>query len=239
MWTALTLKDIIEKNESGPGRVFDLSIQALILISLVTFAMETLPSLSATTRAYLNVVETVIVSVFTIEYLLRIIVAEKKLTFIFSFYGLIDLLAILPFYVAKGIDLRSIRVFRLLRLARAFKLLRFSRAMKRFRIAFGMIRAELVLFFMTSSFVIYVASVGIYYFEHVAQPDKFSSVFHSMWWAVSTLTTVGYGDLYPITVGGKLFTFVILLVGLGMVAVPTGLISSALTETLSEEANAD
>ena len=83
-------------------------------------------------------------------------------------------------------------------------------------------------------FLLYV-SVGIYYFENAAQPDQFKSVFHSMWWAVATLTTVGYGDVYPITVGGKIFTTFIVFIGMGLVAVPTGLLASALSKTIGED----
>jgi voltage-gated potassium channel len=78
--------------------------------------------------------------------------------------------------------------------------------------------------------LLYLSAVGIYYFEHDAQPDLYSSVFHSLWWAVATLTTVGYGDVYPITVGGRIFTFLVLLVGLGVVSVPAGLVASALSK---------
>ena len=85
--------------------------------------------------------------------------------------------------------------------------------------------------------MLYVSSVGIYYFENEAQPDQFKSVFHSMWWAVATLTTVGYGDVYPITFGGKLFTTFIVFIGMGLVAVPTGLLASALSKTIGENKN--
>jgi len=88
---------------------------------------------------------------------------------------------------------------------------------------------------VATAFVLYVSAVGIYYFEHEVQPDQFASVFDCLWWAVATLTTVGYGDVYPITVGGKIFTFAMLLIGLGIVAVPTGLIASSLTKVISEE----
>ena len=231
----MNLKDIIERSDTGPGRVFDLTIQFLILVSLVSFSVETLPNLSDNAQQILRLVEIVTVAIFSVEYVLRILVADNKLRFIFSFYGLVDLLAILPFYVSRGIDLRSIRVFRLIRLARAFKLLRFSKAVRRFQLAFSKIRTELTLFLLTTIFVLYVSAVGIYYFENPVQPEHFSSIFHSLWWAVSTLTTVGYGDIYPITVGGKIFTFFVLMVGLGLVAVPTGLIASAMTSTLDEE----
>ena len=98
-----------------------------------------------------------------------------------------------------------------------------------------MIKEELIVFLIATLFLLYVSSVGIYYFENPAQPDKFSSVFHSMWWSVATLTTVGYGDVYPITVGGKIFTFFILILGLGIIAVPTGLFASALTKSIEIE----
>ncbi|MEZ6108668.1 MAG: potassium channel family protein [Pirellulaceae bacterium] len=86
-------------------------------------------------------------------------------------------------------------------------------------------REELVLYLIVTLMMLYFAAVGIYYCEHEAQPEAFASIFHSLWWGVATLTTVGYGDIYPITTGGKIFTFVILLCGLGVVSVPTGIIS--------------
>src|SRR5690606_17900362 len=138
---------------------------------------------------------------FTVEYVLRIVLSANKLKFIFGFYGLIDLLAILPFYFGLGVDLRSVRMFRLLRLFRAFKMVRYSRAIRRFHRAFLIAREELVLFVIVALMLLYFSAVGIYYFENPAQPDIFASVFHSLWWSVATLTTVGYGDIYPITVG--------------------------------------
>ena len=166
---------------------------------------------------------------FTVEYLLRIFVSDNKIKFIFSFYGLVDLFAILPFYLSTGIDLRSLRILRLLRLFRAFKLLRYSIAIQRFHNALIIAKEELILFSILAIMLLFFSAVGIYYFENAAQPEAFSSVFQSMWWAVATLTTVGYGDVYPITIGGKLFTFFVLMVGLGVVAVPTGLVASALS----------
>lgn len=231
----MNLKQIINDSDTRAGRIFDLAIQFLIVLSLITFSIETLPNLSGTARAVLRVIEVGTVIVFSVEYVLRVFYAERRLRFIFSFYGLIDLLAILPFYIASGIDLRSVRVFRLLRLFRVLKFVRYGQAMKRLRIALASVKAELILFVITCGFLIYFASVGIYYFEREAQPEAFSSVFHCMWWAISTLSTVGYGDVYPITLGGKVFTSVILLIGLGMVAVPSGIIASALTNVLRNE----
>jgi voltage-gated potassium channel len=230
-----TIKQIIEENDTPTGKIFDIFIQSLIILSLITFSIETLPKLGKNARQILRVIEIIIVIIFSIEYLLRLLVADKKIKFVFSFYGLIDLCAILPFYIAQGIDLRSLRVFRLFRLIRAFKILRYSKAIKRFKEAFLSVKEELILFVVAMGFLMFIASVGIYYFENAMQPDKFKSIFHCLWWAVVTLTTVGYGDVYPITVGGRIFTFFILLVGIGVIAVPTGLIASALTKTLEKE----
>ena len=209
--------------------------ESLILISIITFTIETLPDLEADTRKFLHATEVVIVILFTIEYLLRLYVADRKLDYVLSFYGVIDLLAILPFYLASGIDLRSLRVFRMFRLFRLLKLLRFGRAMRRFARAFIIAKEEIILFSVVTVMLLYLSAVGIYYFEHIAQPEAFKSVIHSLWWAVTTLTTVGYGDVYPITAGGKIFTFIILMIGLGIVAIPAGLLASALSKVRMEE----
>ncbi|MEM5565340.1 ion transporter [Psychroserpens sp. AS72] len=229
------IKSIVEINENSLSRYFSLFIQALILISIVTFSMETIPDLEPQTRSILRAVEIFCVIVFTIEYLLRIYVADSKLKFIFSVFGIIDFLAILPFYLSFGVDLRSLRALRFLRLFRIFKLVRYNRAMNQFTKAIKMAKEQILLFFFITLILIYFSAVGIYYFENEVQPDHFSSIFDSLWWAIITLTTVGYGDVYPITVGGKVFTFFILMIGLGIVAIPTGIISSALTNSVDSK----
>jgi voltage-gated potassium channel len=223
------IKCIVEDSDTKFGRIFDLIIQFFVLISLIGFSLETLPNLEPEQRSYLRWIEIAVVGLFTVEYALRFWVADTKLRFVFSFYGLIDLLAILPFYIAMGVDLRSVRILRLFRVLRVFKLTRYSDAMQNLGHAFVEVKQEMILFFMMTVIMIYMSAVGIYYFENPEQPEEFSSIFECLWWAVATLTTVGYGDVYPVTAGGRLFTFVILMVGLGIVAVPTGLISSALT----------
>lgn len=228
------IKNIVEQNNSKAGRIFDFTIQFLIILSLISFSIETIPELSESFRKILKLIEVITIVIFTIEYMLRLIVADRKIKFIFSFYGIIDLLAILPFYISSGIDLRSIRIFRLFRLFRALKLFRYSNAINRFSRAFKLIKEELILFLFATCFLLFISAVGIYYFENPAQPEQFKSIFHCLWWAVATLTTVGYGDIYPITIGGKIFTFFMLIIGLGIIAVPTGLIASALTNTPDE-----
>lgn len=231
----MDIKSIVEKNETLAGRTFDLFIQMLIVISIITFSIETLPNLSIKTRQYLGTAEAIIVSIFILEYILRLRVSDNKIKYIFSFYGLIDFLAIVPFLISSGIDLRSLRIFRLLRLFRLFKLIRYNKAIRRFSRAFVIAKEEIILFGVVTIMLLYLSAVGIYYFESGAQPEAFKSIFHSLWWAVTTLTTVGYGDVYPITLGGRIFTFITLMIGLGIVAVPAGLLASALSKARIEE----
>lgn len=224
------LKLIVEDNTTRQGKLFDYFIQILILLSLIAFSVETLPDLTPQFQQFLKTFEIVCVIIFTIEYLLRIILADKPLKYIFSFYGIIDLLAILPFYLKGTIDARAIRAFRVFRVFRALKLIRYNRALRRIHLASRMVREEVILFLIITSIFIFLSSAGIYFFENEAQPDVFKSVFHSTWWSVVTLTTVGYGDVYPITVGGKIFTFFILLIGVGIVTIPAGLVATALSK---------
>jgi voltage-gated potassium channel len=229
------LRSIVLKNDTVNGRRFDRVIRILIIISLVCFSLGTLPDISTPVMNLLNVLEILIVIVFTIEYLLRLFLTEKKLRFIFSFYGLVDLAAILPFYVATGLDLRSIRALRLLRLFRALKLSQYSKAISRLQNSLVMIKEELIMFSALTLILLFLSAAGIYYFENPAQPEAFNSIFDCFWWAVTSLTTVGYGDMYPITAGGKIFTFFVLMIGLGIVAVPSGLFASALSKSREEE----
>ncbi|PAP79636.1 voltage-gated potassium channel [Rubrivirga sp. SAORIC476] len=226
---------VLFETETQVGRAVDLSIQWLIVASLVASAVDTLPTISAQAHEALRWFEHASMVVFIVEYGLRVYSAPRPTEFARSFLGVVDLVAVLPFVLGLGFDMRAVRAFRLLRLVRMLKLLRYSRAMRRYRMAFGAIRAELTLYLLGSFVAVYVASVGIYQFEHEAQPDAFTSVFDAMWWAVATLTTVGYGDVVPVTAGGRAFTVLVLIVGLGVVAVPTALVASSLTEVLREE----
>ena len=229
------IKSIVEFNDNKKSRYFAFFIQALILLSVITFSIETIPNLKPQTKILLRSVEWFSVIIFSLEYILRIYVADSKPKFIFSFFGIIDFLAILPFYLSFGLDLRSLRALRFLRLFRILKLVRYNRAMNHFTRAIKSAREEIFLFIFITLILIYFSAVGIYYFENEAQPEHFSSIFDSLWWAIITLTTVGYGDVYPITVGGKVFTFFILMIGLGIVAIPTGIISSALTKSVDKK----
>jgi voltage-gated potassium channel len=229
------LKILVNVNNCGASYIFDICIQILIVLNIIAFSVETIPTLTEEVKSLLFLFEVFSVIIFSLEYLIRIWVAESKLSYIFSFYGLIDFLVILPFYLALAIDLRVIKSLQFFRLFRLLKLTRYSKTMGKFQKAIYQAREEFILFFMLTIILFYLASVGIYFFENDAQPKVFTSIFDSMWWAVATLTTVGYGDVYPITVGGKIFTAIILLIGLGVVGIPAGIVSSALTEVSNKE----
>lgn len=216
------------------GLYFNFFIQFLIFVSIVNFSILTLPNLSIKTQEIINRLEIFCVSVFTVEYLLRIYSASSRVKFFFSFFGLIDLIAILPFYLTLGMDLKSLRAIRLFRILRLFKFLRYGNTMEKIKKSFNSIKRELFLFTLATLMLLYFSSIGIYYFENEAQPEVFASIFDAMWWSVATLTTVGYGDVYPITNGGKIFASVIVFIGLGLVAIPTGLIASSLTRAFQE-----
>lgn len=224
------IRTLIDDNTTKRGKIFDYFIQFLILVSLISFSVETLPNNSPQTISILNAIELSCVAIFSAEYLLRIFVAKNPLRYIFSFYGIVDLLAILPFYLRAAIDLRALRAFRIFRIFRALKLIRYNKALKRFHIAAEIVKEEIILFFIVTSILIFLSASGIYFLENEVQPEVFSSIFHSLWWSVVTLTTVGYGDVLPITMGGKIFTFFVLIIGIGIVTVPAGLVATALTK---------
>ena len=226
----MQLKNLNTDRTTRVGSCFDVFIQTMVILSLVAFSVETLPDLDPATINFLRWFELFSVIVFSCEYLVRLYFAKPKREYVFSVFGIIDLLAILPFFLGLAIDLRSIRIVRVLRVFRILKFARYSRAIRRFHIALDIAREELILFLCVTLILIYLAAVGIYYCENEAQPKVFGSVFHCLWWAISTLSTVGYGDIYPITVGGKIFTFIILLIGLGFISVPAGLVASALAK---------
>jgi voltage-gated potassium channel len=155
----------------------------------------------------------------------------------FSTFGLIDLIAILPFYLPLlfPIDLRVVRILRIMRLIRIFKLGRYSKSLKTINSVLRETRSDLGITIFIAFIMLVLASTLMYYVEGDVQPNKFASIGHSFWWAVATLTTVGYGDVYPVTGMGKLLSGIIALIGIGIVALPTGIISSAFIEKIHQD----
>lgn len=206
----------------------------LIVVYLLLMPLETLGGLPAAAYVALERFEITATCLFVVEYCLRVWVADRKKDYVLSFYGIVDFIAIFPALVLPMAGLQELRALRLLRLFRVTKALRYSRAARRFGRALADSKEEMVIFLSATAVLLYVASVGIYHFEHEAQPEAFASVFHAWWWAVATLMTIGYGDVYPITTGGRVFTAIIALLGLGTVATLTGIVASALSKVKRE-----
>ena len=218
-------------------------IVTLILINTVTIIAATF-SLSALKIRIFLIIEIVSVIIFSVEYILRLWTADllypEKKPFIahikFFFSPIVDLLAILPFYIPflLPIDLRILRLIRLLRLFRLFKMNRYTSGLS----SIGNVLKKKSDQLVSSIFVVFllmiISSVIMYYFENPVQPDVFSNAFSGLWWAISTFTTVGYGDIYPLTIAGKIFSAIIALLGIGLVAVPTGIISAGFMENIED-----
>ena len=162
-----------------------------------------------------------IIIFFSLEYLIRLYAAPNRVKYIFSALAFFHLIALLPYFIGVNVDLRSIRIIYML------KLFKHNKSVINISSAFHEVKSELLIFSLFTLFLLFISAVGIYHFENPVQPDKFKSIFESMWWSVATLTTVGYGDIFPITNGGKLFASFIVFIGLGVVSVPTALIATS------------
>lgn len=210
------------------SRVGSFLIVSLVLASLLIFTLET--EFQDTT--FLQTAGAIIAAIFGIEYLLRVWVAnlsEKgRFGYVRSLEGIIDLLAFLPALLIAGagasVVLRSLRIFRLLQL---LKIGAVSRGISRIRKALASCRSELAVSVLISLGLIFLGAVLIYLIEGKQQPEVFGSIPRALWWSMATLTTVGYGDVYPVTALGKLVSSVIAIVGIGAVALPAGIIASA------------
>lgn len=162
---------------------------------------------------------------------------KARLKYIFSFMAIIDLLAILPFYVPFliPIDLRVLRMLRIIRLLRIFKINRYTTALSTIADVFKRKKHQLLSSMAVVIILMIIAAVLMYNIENEAQPEAFDNAMSALWWAVATLTTVGYGDVYPVTILGKILSAIIAILGIGLVAVPTGILSSGFVESIEEQ----
>jgi voltage-gated potassium channel len=237
---------IDEKNkETRLSRIFDFFIIGLITLNVVAIIFESFESLRLTYKQEFYYFEIFSVAVFSVEYLLRLLTADLKypnkttigamISFVKSPLALIDLFAILPTYLPLliPIDLRFIRILRLLRITRLFKINRYSRSLKLIGDVFREKRSDLGITVFVTFILLVIASTLMYHIEGQEQPEAFPNIVASFWWAVATLTTVGYGDVYPITAWGKFISGIIALLGIGLVALPTGILSSAFIEKIN------
>lgn len=232
-------------NRSKWNRLINNLIVALIIISILMIILQSVESLYRTYIEIFRWAELIIVCVFSAEYLLRIYSSNfnqkghfsPRLKYILSPMAIIDLLSILPFFLPLIIplDLRFLRIVRLSRILRVLKLNRYSKALETFAKVIKKKKDELITALILMIIVLLVASILMYNAENLAQPEAFPNIFSSFWWAICTLTTVGYGDVYPITIIGKTIASVITVLGIGLIALPTAIISSAFLEEIQKE----
>ena len=234
------LFEILEKDDGDNrlSRRFDLFIMIIIFLNIIAVIMETVASVYIKYEDFFEWFEIISVVVFTLEYVGRIWTCtlieryrhpiKGRIKFILSPIGLIDLLAILPFYLPfiMNIDGRILRLLRLFRLVRIFKMGRYSTAFQMIANVLNRRKEELLVTLTIVLLVLVLASSLMYYVEHEVQPEAFSSIPATMWWGVATLTTVGYGDVYPITSIGRVLGAFIAIMGVGIFALPAGIIAS-------------
>jgi voltage-gated potassium channel len=244
--------EIVEAAKAGDkaSRVFDIAILALIFLNVIAVIIGSVQSIQERWGAFLTAFEVVSVIVFTIEYLARLWSCtvdprfrghlRGRIRHTFQAMSIIDLLAILPFYLPfLGIDLRSLRVLRLLRIFRVAKVGRYYSSLNLIKHVFQSKKEELVLSSALMGLLLVVSSSVLYYCENAVQPDAFSSIPATMWWAVATLTTVGYGDMYPVTLMGKFCASIIAILGIGMFALPTGILGAGFVEAIQKKKGQD
>ena len=230
-------------------RGFNAFIIVLILLNVIAVMLETVPSIYEAHKKFFAWFDFVSVIIFTLEYVMRVWSCNHearyshrlhgRIRYIFSFGALIDLLAILPFYahIFMGFDLRVLRILRLLRFLRLFRLTAYMKSTRMLINVFKSTKNELLLSLVLTLFLIVISSCLIYFCEHLVQPQKFTSIPGTMWWSVVTLTTVGYGDMYPITTLGRTLTSVILLAGVALFALPAGIITAGFLDEIRKIRN--
>jgi len=247
-----TKQRVFETLEKGTGddklsKRFDIFIMTMIILNVILVIMETVEPVYNRFHYWFDLFEVISVTIFTIEYLARVWTANLmdkykhpvwgRVRYVFSWVALIDLFAILPFYLPLvfAMDGRFLRILRLFRLVRLFKMGRYSTAFGLITKVFQKRKEELVISLTFLLVMLIFASGLMYYIEHEVQPEAFSSIPETMWWGVATLTTVGYGDVYPVTALGRFLGAIIAILGVGLFALPAGIIAAGFESELSKK----
>lgn len=236
-------EELFPGTDNKVNQAYNIGMLSLILLNILAVILETEASIYQRAKILFYVFEVASVIIFTIEYTMRIWVCTEdpryknpisgRLKFFFDPMTIIDLLSFLPFYLPFfSIDLRFLRALRLFRLFRLFKVGRYSQSLSLLTQVFKSKKEELLITLFSIFILLVVASSLMYLVENRAQPENFSSIPSAMWWGVATLTTVGYGDIYPVTVIGKIFGSIIAILGIGLFALPTGIIASGFSSEL-------
>lgn len=224
----LRLHEVIFEAETSAGRLFDVTLIVLVVTSVISVIFESVPSIGGLYSAELHVIEWVFTVLFTIEYIFRLIAVKRPLRYAFSFYGLIDFLAIFPTYISllfPGTQyFLAIRILRLLRIFRVLKLTEYTSEARVITTALKSSRRKIFVFLTAVALMVTVIGAVMYVVE--GEENGFTDIPTSMYWAVVTLTTVGYGDISPKTGLGKLLASIVMIMGYGIIAVPTGIVTA-------------
>jgi len=232
------------------SRYFDPFILSLIVLNVAAVVLETVESIRSPYATLFYAFELFSVAVFSLEYVLRIWCCTEnprfsssvlgRLRFMMTPMSLVDLLAVLPFYLPfVQSDLRFLRSMRLFRIFRAAKLARYSESLQTFIDVLRLKKEDLVLMFFAIMILLVISSSLVYEAEHEAQPEAFSSIPAAMWWGIVTLATVGYGDVYPKTEPGKMIGSIVVILGIGLFALPTGVLAAGFAEVLARKKEKD
>ncbi|MBC7981348.1 MAG: ion transporter [Armatimonadetes bacterium] len=240
--------EIVEAPKRGDttSRIYDIVLLGLIFLNVIAVIVGTVQSIELRWGAVLEVLEVVSVIVFTFDYLARLWSCTVDYRYTGRIRGrfrlalqpmsIIDLISILPFYLPfVGIDLRFLRVLRLLRIFRIAKIGRYYSSLNVIQHVIKGKKEELLLSLVIMGILMVVSSSALYYCENSAQPEVFSSIPATMWWSVETLSTVGYGDMFPMTIPGKLCASVTSMLGIGMFALPTGILGAGFVEEIRKK----
>ncbi|MCA0931503.1 ion transporter [Lutimonas saemankumensis] len=219
--------EIIYEADSRAGKYFDLILIVAIIFSIILVMLESVKELDAKYHQFFDISEWVITILFTIEYILRIITVKKPRSYILSFYGIIDLLSTIPKYISLFLGgahaLVALRALRLLRIFRILKLVRFVGATQ--NLGKALIASRYKIFVFISAVLIICVIIGTLMYLIEGDTSGFTSIPRSIYWAIVTLTTVGYGDIAPQTAFGQLMASLVMILGYGIIAIPTGIVS--------------
>ena len=234
-----------QPGKSRASFILNTVIYILIIISIVNLMLYSVESIRKEYGFILELVRNIVMPIFILEYIGRLYASgyleeykgiKGKLKYMVTPYAIIDLLAILPYILLNsGFNSSFIRSLRLLRIFRLFRVKKYAIFVQLMKKILNNLKEELTVLFLYTLVVIVVLSFIIFDIEHEAQPEVFSNVFQTLWWAVATLTTVGYGDMYPVTAAGKFITAIITIIGIGFVAIPGGMFASEFMEAIAQE----
>jgi len=224
--------EVIYEADTKAGKVFDVALFIIIVASLVLVILDSVEHISLEYHTLFVTLEWIITIFFTIEYILRVISVKKPKNYIFSFYGIVDFLSTIPLYVslifASSGALLSLRALRLLRVFRVFKLVRYTGAGSSVAVALRKSIPKILIFLYSVVIISFIAGTVMYIVE--GPENGYTSIPTGIYWAIVTLTTVGFGDIHPVTPLGQFIATIIMLLGYGVIAVPTGIVTAEMTK---------